>query len=103
MFTVISAVAVVVAILAAGLTLALCRFVHSCHRPLRWFHGIAGGIGSGLLLSGVLWCRDALSDLSFQKIIGVDLVPITMLSAVTVGVITGVIVVRRFTHDKPVA
>ena len=103
MFTVISAVAFTVALLAAGLTLALCRFVYSRQRPLRWFHGIAGGIGAGLLLSAMLWCGDALSDLSFQKIVGVDLVPITMLSAATVGVITGVIVVRRFTHDKPVA
>src|SRR4051812_2835385 len=94
MFTVILCVALIVAILAAGLTLAVCRFVHSRHGSLRWFHGVAGAVGSGVLLSGSLWIRDAISDLSFEKIVGVDLVPITLLSAVTVGLITALVVVR---------
>ena len=107
MFTVITCVALTVALLAAALTLALCQYAHSRHKRVRWFHGLAGALAAGLLLSGALWCRDALSDLSFEKVVGVDLVPITLLSTVSAGVIAGLVVVRicrrRFEYERPVA
>jgi|SRR6185369_9469951 hypothetical protein len=107
MFTIISCVALTVAILAAGLALAFCRFVHSRRRPLRWLHGIAAAVASGLLLSGALWGSGALGDLRFQKIVGVDLILITLSSAGSAGVIAALIVVRickrRFAHKNPVA